>query len=254
MSRAVSALNVADARSILLSGQPLPVGPSLPRGVYGLLAENPHGRYVVPRESMHRPAAKMILDGDIYERSTLQFLAEQASGGVVVHAGTYFGDFLPRLSYSATAVLAFEPNPTNFHCAQMTVWLNGLKNVQLTHAGLSNTAGELRLRVKDAAGRALGGGSRLLSDESHNSDGGDIAVPVRTLDQVIDPSTPVAVVQLDVEGHEQQALSGALTLLNRWKPTLVLETVPDLGWLEEFLPDYSVTALVDRNTVLAART
>ena len=164
--RSASALRVADARSILLNGRPVASELSLPRGVDGLLARNEHGRYAVPRESMHRPAAWRTLDGEVYEQETLRFVAEQSRDGVVVHAGTYFGDFLPLLSRVAAAVIAFEPNLINYECARATVWLNGLENVQLTRAALGQAASDLPMRVKDSKGRGLGGGSSLRPSEA----------------------------------------------------------------------------------------
>src|SRR5262249_33438548 len=88
------------------------------------VAYNAHGAFCGPGASRHRPAARAILAGRIWEPETLAFLAANGAGGDVVHAGAYFGDFLPALARAcgpAGKVWAFEPNDENFRCAQVTV-------------------------------------------------------------------------------------------------------------------------------------
>ena len=62
----------------------------------------------------------------------------------------------------------------------------------------------------------------------------------------------VAVIQLDVEGHEQEALAGATRTIARCRPLIVLETPPPESWIAQHLAPlgYSVTGTVDANTVL----
>src|ERR1700678_3814062 len=96
-----------------------------------LIAANVHGTYCVPAASRERPAARAILDGRIWEAETLAFLASQCGSGDVVHAGTYFGDFLPALSRAIAEdarVWAFEPSSENFLCAGITLKLNAIGN------------------------------------------------------------------------------------------------------------------------------
>src|SRR5262245_29594961 len=78
------------------------------------IAYNPLGGYCVPLSSRQRPAAQAILDGEIWERATLEILGSAPARGDIVHAGTFFGDFLPALSRSRSGddvLWAFEPNP-----------------------------------------------------------------------------------------------------------------------------------------------
>ena len=122
------------------------------------IAYNKYGGFCVPISSRHRPAAQKILSGDIYELDTIEFLTSHSNGGDIVHAGTYFGDFLPALSQSLTLdakVWAFEPNPENYRCAQITTYINELQNVELTNAGLGERRDSLAMVTSDASGRAL---------------------------------------------------------------------------------------------------
>lgn len=225
------------------------------QAVEAVIARNEHGRYAVPLESLHRPVAQRVISGAVHERETVMFVASCAAGRTVVHAGTYFGDFLPWLSQSARTVFAFEPNPVNHDCARTTVWLNSLGNVRLVNAGLSAQAGWMSMLVRDEVGRALGGASSLVASSPQGvRPGGVVDVRVVALDEALDPDDPVAVIHLDVEGHEQQVLQGALRIIDRWRPTLVLESLPDSGWLDRYLPDYNAAGRVDRNTVLTTAT
>jgi FkbM family methyltransferase len=174
--------------------------------------------------------------------------------GDVVHAGTFFGDFLPALGSSGEGLVwAFEPNRESYRCARITTELNALENVRLTHAALSDTPGEASLITSDREGRASGGGSRLASGAADGRGHETEAVPLLTVDEVVPPGRQVGVVQLDVEGHEQQALLGAMLTIERCRPLLILETVPARDWMEAHLPAYNrATVLAFGNTVLEA--
>lgn len=227
----------------------------LPDGVLNCrIAFNEHGAYAVPRSVEFRPAARLALRGDVYERDTIDFLCRIDPAADVVHAGTFFGDFLPAIARSRTAgarVYAFEPNPDSFRCAQITLLLNDLPNVVLTHAALSAKTGLGQLAVRSPDGLALGGGSHLVLEPPD-----DIAttqVPVTSVDTAVPGDRRVAVVHLDVEGHEEEALMGALETIRRWRPVLVLETPPRPEWVAQHLSGlgYADAGRVSLNTVFA---
>ena len=184
------------------------------------LCGNEFGRYAVPLSSRHRPAAQMVLRGDVWERQTIDYMRAHP-GRDIVHAGTYFGDFLPALSATARTVYAFEPNSENFHCAEWTVLLNSLQNVRLRHAALSDSAVTRHLQTA-YAGTPLGGMSRITDDP----DGDFEDINTVRLDDVLRQDADVGILQLDVEGFEEPALAGALATIERCHPILILETVP----------------------------
>ena len=64
----------------------------------GTIAENRYGSYSVPEGLDHRPAVRLVKAGDVYEPDTIAFMRDHAGAGDVIHAGTFFGDFLPGLS------------------------------------------------------------------------------------------------------------------------------------------------------------
>ncbi|MEC7983927.1 MAG: hypothetical protein VX278_02110, partial [Myxococcota bacterium] len=111
---------------------------------------NQYGAYCVPLSSKYRPAAQKVLSYDTYEPETIAFMRAHAEDGDIVHAGTYFGDFLPGIASACKGtVWAFEPNPENHHCAQVTILLNRLQNVRLHHAGLASQNAQSFIQTED---------------------------------------------------------------------------------------------------------
>lgn len=210
-----------------------------------LFASNIYGRYCIPAISAHRPAARRVLAGHVYEPDTLLFL--RAIPGPIIHAGTYYGDFLPALSTSRhSTIYAFEPNPLNYECARRTCEMNNLQNIQLIHAGLSDQACTLPLKIWDDDGFNLGGHSHITITANERT----IPVKMIRLDDVIPEHEQIAIIQLDVEGHEQQALMGARAIIERCRPIIIVETVPDINWLREI--NYQVLRTIHANSVLVA--
>lgn len=220
-----------------------------------LIAANEHGRYCVPRSSQTRPAAAAVLAGNVWEAGVIAFMAGNCGTGDIVHAGTYFGDFLPALSraLSVTARLwAFEPSSENHACAQRTVALNDLKNVSLLHAGLGARA-DIKPLCVASPDSAWGGASHIVKRKLLDSTYEDARIVA--LDDVVPQEHHVSIVQLDVEGYEQQALKGALETLKRCLPLLILENLPqNPKWHERNILalGYREIGTISRNTILTA--
>jgi FkbM family methyltransferase len=221
-----------------------------------LVAYNEFGGYCVPRSSMHRPALQATLRGEVWERETLNFLTSHCNNGDIIHAGTYFGDFLPALSAACAQtykVWAFEPNPENFSCANMTITINRLENVELTNAGLGAGASTVSMVTKDLQGRGMGGGSTIVKGE--NSPAGIAEeVNIVAIDDTVPSDRPISILQLDVEGYEEEVLIGAEKTIRRCRPILVLEILPDMQFMEDniFPLGYKVEGEVQGNTILKA--
>jgi FkbM family methyltransferase len=223
------------------------------------IAYNAHGGYCVPLASQHRPAAQKILAEQVYEPATIDFIAAHCGRGDVVHAGTYFGDFLPAISRACATgaqVWAFEPNEENFRCAVITCQLNGLEHVRLTRAALGEAPDQRRLVVADATGRALGGASRILEPTAASIGTVTLGtvenVDVVALDDILPAGRLVSVIQLDVEGQERSALAGAVHLVRSCLPILIVERLPPQSWLDEVLCPlgYHVDRQIHGNSVL----
>jgi FkbM family methyltransferase len=219
-----------------------------------LIAYNKFGGYAVPYRAMHRPAAQRILAGRVHEPETIDMIISAAQHGDVVHAGTFFGDFIPALARGIVGadriVWAFEPNPESFHCAQLTVLLNRLDNVRIEHAALSDITAARFLRIVDTSGRPLGGMSHVVEEDSPGTEQ-VVSVPSVAIDDAVPEDRFVAVIQLDVERHESEALSGAMATIARNLPLLVVETLPTPFFEEKLAPlGYRLIGRVNDNTIL----
>jgi len=202
-----------------------------------LIAANELGQYCIPRLAAHRPACQAILSGEVWEAETIRFLCDHADGAII-HGGTFFGDFLPALGRACDQVWAFEPNPDSFKCAEITIRLNDLRNVTVMNVAMGRGDGTATL-ITECDGKYLGGGSYIV--EGHGS------TQIRAIDAVIPRYSKIGAIHLDVERSEGPALDGARQTIEKWKPIIVLETVPPNNFLAEL--GYRQRRLINGNRV-----
>lgn len=202
----------------------------------GVVAYNQYGGYFTPLSSQQRPAVQRILKGNVHEPDTIAFIRAHCKDGDVVHAGTFFGDFLPGISTAlntGSMLWAFEPNAENFKCAEITVLINQLKNIQLFNAGLGNVKTKSNLIVKSEDGINLGGMS-YITEEAKDEEA--MEVDVFRIDDTVPAERYISILQLDVEGYEKQALMGAIETIKRNKPIIILEDnnkIAESKWFED---------------------
>lgn len=107
---------------------------------------------------------------------------------------------------SGARTVCFEPSPSTFQYLEQNVRINDLASkVRMFNAAVGRSPGRLRL-------------TQNLGTENHicqqtGRDGG-VEVEVTTLDTVL-AATPPALMKMDVEGFETEALGGAEALLSR---------------------------------------
>ncbi len=188
------------------------------------LAYNEYGAYCMPVSSQHRTLNQRVLKGEVFEPDTIRFMMENAKEGDIIHAGTFFGDFLPALAKGVSdkaKIWAFEPNPESYRCAQITMVLNDIHNVSLIQAGLGATSSKINMTTKSKKGVSLGGSSTIDSKVIAGENTEEI--DVLTIDESVPESRSISILQLDVEGFEKQALMGAMETIKRCRPILILE-------------------------------
>lgn len=111
-------------------------------------------------------------------------------------------------------MIAFEPGPATFRELSANLDLNfgGTDRVELHNAAVSAEPGEAQFDTR----RSLGPGARILANAGQKAKGRVISVPTVRLDDVIADGARDAILKMDVEGHELQALAGAdKTVRNR---------------------------------------
>lgn len=218
------------------------------------IAYNETGGFCVPVSSHHCGATQKIMWGKVYEEDTIDYIAKNCGKGDIIHAGAFFGDFLPALSRACkngSKVWAFEPNPENYRCAKITMYINDIRNVELTNAALGLQEGVMRMAVSEENGTALGGRSHLV-ETVYESKRNCIDVRMVRIDDVIPADRSISILQLDVEGFEKLALTGSMSTIKKNRPILILETLPSEDFLKDniFKLGYKVVGNVCDNTIL----
>jgi len=147
----------------------------------------------------------------------LAFEHEVTPGTVLYDIGAnvgYFSLLAAVLVGAKGKVFAFEPFPRNVAFLRKHIALNGLKNIQVIEAAVSNHSGEaaFKLGMSDSMG--------------HLGESGDINVRLVCLDEWLATGklVPPDFIKIDVEGAEYEVVSGAQQLLSQYRPILFLDT------------------------------
>ena len=131
---------------------------------------------------------------------------------------------LARLVGRDGEVIAIEPDPDVVRRTRRNVVLNDLPNVRVISAAASERPGELRLYRPSAQDTNRARASLMRHPYLT---GATATVPVVTLDDVCD-GAPVALIKIDVEGHEAAVVRGAADTISRHAPSIVFEYAPEL--------------------------
>jgi FkbM family methyltransferase len=134
-----------------------------------------------------------------------------------IDVGANSGRYAFALSRFASHVYAIEPNPSMVKLLRAGL---DVKRVTVLHRAASDDVGTAQLRIPtDAWGH---GGENLASlERTFTGPTKTVAVATMTLDQL--SNHDIGFIKLDIEGHELAALRGAVNILDRWKPTILIE-------------------------------
>jgi FkbM family methyltransferase len=163
-------------------------------------------------------------------------------GDWVIDIGANIGRYTKGFSELVGAhgrVIAFEPVPTTFSLLSANVQLFANQNVSLINAAVSDKLGVVSMSMpKFSTGLAN-------YYEAHISTSADCTISVLTMSlDSLCISQHVALVKIDVEGHESFVLAGMQRLIQASHPVLIIETsskevyadVASLGYIPEKLP------------------
>lgn len=181
-----------------------------------IFGKNKYGEYAVPKTSSYRPASVHILRGSVWEQKTIDYISSLNLNNEIIHAGTYFGDFLPFLSQTFKKVWAFEISDVNHNAALKTLELNNIDNVSLNKFALGDVESFVNIQT-NISGKDLGGTSKVINYDSGTS------IKQVKLDDIIPKDSKIDIIHLDIEGSEINAIKGAMELIIRNKPILILE-------------------------------
>ncbi len=177
----------------------------------------------------------IFIDG-MYERELLESIfdglllsmKEQFSSGSCLDIGANIGNHTAYFSGRFNRVFAFEPNPIFCSVLRASLALNQIDNVDLFEVGLSDRETELTYYMRD--------GSLGESKFLNGVDLPDEAEPGRTMslrvcrgDTILAKNnvTDLALIKIDVEGHELKALMGLRDTIRNNKPIILFESHPE---------------------------
>lgn len=149
-----------------------------------------------------------------YERRLLQSLI--APGTTVIDVGANIGLYtllFARAAGDEGRVYAFEPEPENLRLLAHNIRTNGCTNVVIVPAAVAGRTGVATLFLS-----AQNRGDHRLFDPGDGRR--SIPVPTVTLDEEFaGHDGPIALVKIDIQGAEVEALSGMRVLLDRHPET-----------------------------------
>ncbi len=156
-----------------------------------------------------------------HEMKLLDILCDPARTSIDV--GAKLGMYTYRLLRHSGDVVAFEPIPV---LSTMLQQVFKKQRVRIMPCALSDSPGRTRMRIPYGSNGEVKFG-RSTIEASNTLAHGDVArveeidVDVKTLDQ--HDLRQVGFMKIDVEGHELAVLRGAVSTLDRERPTLLIE-------------------------------
>jgi FkbM family methyltransferase len=174
--------------------------------------------------SFDRISNAIFIDGRLDKKALVALLAligDRLEGRLVLDIGANIGNHSLAFAERAGKVLSFEPHPITFRLLDMN--LGGVANAEAINLGASNQ----RKRVRAISPRANFGASAITE---RRVDGDELVFEfdVAPLDSIeLVRRQKVALIKLDVEGHELQVLEGASGLLGSDRPIVVFEQNQD---------------------------
>ena len=162
-----------------------------------------------------------------YENSSLLLVEEfiekkitQAGDKVALDIGANIGNHSIFFAKKFKKVYSFEPNPVTYEVLKINSnYAAEYKNVIPVNFGLSDIEGSLPFRINPSN---IGGSS--IIDENSPQIKHSTQINVMTLDEFSElKDASVALIKIDVEGHELRVLKGAKTTILREMPAILFE-------------------------------
>jgi FkbM family methyltransferase len=158
-------------------------------------------------------------------RELVRQLIPDSRNQVALDIGANIGNHSIFFSEFFSEVIAFEPNPRTFALLETNCrFLSVSQNISVKNYGLSNQSAELYFKVD---GSNIGGGA-IVNEGLDSSQEEMFRVEVKKADDILElHQKQIAVVKIDIEGHELQALEGAREILLRNRPLVLFEQLPN---------------------------
>jgi FkbM family methyltransferase len=148
-------------------------------------------------------------------------------GAVAIDIGASLGEWTVPIARAVGAigrVLAVEPGPRSAAALEATLAANGLRQAEVIRCAVGDHDGMAEFAVPVVTSARTDTGTARIGPAHVNEE--VVKVPLHSLDALADERRldRLDLIKIDVEGHERRVLDGAVALLDRYRPVLVLET------------------------------
>jgi FkbM family methyltransferase len=179
------------------------------------------GTLIVPEARV----AKDYFRSGIYERGYIQWACDNfvREGKEIIDIGAHIGCYTVEMAKNAKRVHSFECSPKSYNYLCANILLRNLSyKVTTYNTALSNKKGITKYYIRDP--RDGGGNGISYFEKDKNTE--TIDVPMTELDNY--NLTNINFIKIDVEGHEEFVLRGAIkTLENNAYPPILFESWPE---------------------------
>lgn len=152
----------------------------------------------------------VICKGNIWEEFMHKYFKKYSHPEkIALDIGANIGTHSLVLSRYFDKVYSFEP--LFYDVLQKNMDINGISNVQVIPKGLSDIHGEATIKRDNFNA----GASYITSD-------GDSSINLDKLDNFTF-NKPIALMKIDVEGHELEVIRGGLETIRKHKPVIIIE-------------------------------
>ena len=162
--------------------------------------------------------------GDIFERDVVEYfysMVKEVRGATVVDIGAQSGLFtLMAKLLPETSWYAFEAEPKNFKLLCDNIELNDITNVKTFNVGVLDSVGTLAIKTCNSHSglHTFGHSVNRFSEADSKS----VEVATTTLDTMFE-NIKIDFIKIDTEGAEHAILKGGCQVIQRWKPTILME-------------------------------
>lgn len=188
-----------------------------------------------------------------FEPETFAWMRAALAGrdGVFVDVGAATGWFSIPFALAGARVVAFEPNPSVFARLAANLALNAA-TIDARPCAASRVAGSATFMRNPRVPLTSGGSIEVATCARPER----LEVETARLDEALVDLSRVALIKIDVEGHEIAVLDGAASTIARDRPHLVLEanTARHRAAIEAWLAGmggYEIAAADERNLLCA---
>jgi len=180
-----------------------------------------------------RIAQTILADGQYEwaETAIVSQLLRAGSTSIDVGANIgYYTALFQLLIGQRGSVHSFEANPFTAALLRMGQQQNGWENVRVNGIAVGNKAGHMSVKALDLTETVADTNLNLGSWVLRQSNGGEWDIEVTTLDKYVRDNQleKVHFLKVDVEGFELKVLQGALRVIRKLKPYVLIEMRADV--------------------------